>query len=234
MKKIIKLNKSIIPSCDFASLETLKTLIKSTSKIDGVGGYKIGFEICLKFGIEKVVDTIRKFSSLPIIYDHQKAATDIPEMGKRFAKICSVCDAVILFPQSGPETEREWIRSAFEKKLGVIVGGEMTHKSYLKKDGGFISNDAVLKMYSIAIEEGVKDFVVPGNKPEKIKRYKKFFLENGVNPILYSPGFFVQGGIVKEAIKSAENNYHAIIGRGIYEAKNMNLATQNFVSQLEI
>ena len=233
MKKIIKLKRSLIPSCDVSSLSALKTLVKETTNIKGVGAYKIGFQLALSFGMKKVVETIRKYSELPIMYDHQKAANDIPEMGKRFAETCNDVDAVILFPFTGPTSEREWIRAMKEKNLGVIVGGEMTHKQFLESDGGFIRENAPKEIYTIAAEEDVVDFVVPGNKPEKIKMYKTLLQKKGIaNPIFYSPGFITQGGNVSEAVKVAGEHYHAIVGRAIYEAKDIAKATEEIVKQL--
>ncbi|MDP6600522.1 MAG: hypothetical protein QF798_03750, partial [Candidatus Woesearchaeota archaeon] len=129
---IIKLNKSIIPSCDVSDLSKLKNLVKETCSVEGIGAYKIGLELCIPYGICQVVDVIREFTNLPIIYDHQKAATDIPELGEKFARAVKGVDAVILFPLTGPETEKEWIKTCKKAKLGVIVGGEMTHKAFLE------------------------------------------------------------------------------------------------------
>src|SRR3990167_6771591 len=168
MKRIIKIDKSVIPSCDVPDLKKLKNLVKETCSVEGIGAYKIGLELCLKFGIPAVADAIKKHTNLPIVYDHQKAATDIPELGEKFAKAVKGADAAILFPFTGPETEKEWIRACRKEKLGVIVGGEMTHKAFLESDGGFISDIEALKIYEIAAEEKINDYVVPGNKPEKI------------------------------------------------------------------
>src|SRR3989344_7595930 len=109
---IIKYDKSIIPSCDADSLDKLKKLVKETYSVEGIGAYKIGFELVIPFGMEKVVKTIKDITNLPIIYDHQKAGTDIPEMGLKFMQACKDADAVILFPQAGPETEKAWIKAA--------------------------------------------------------------------------------------------------------------------------
>ncbi|MBM4165689.1 MAG: hypothetical protein FJ218_02010 [Ignavibacteria bacterium] len=235
MKKIIKLKKSVIPSCDVSSLSSLKTLVKETTNIKGVGAYKIGFQLALGFGFPKVIEVIRKYSSLPIIYDHQKAGNDIPEMGKRFAEVCCDIEAVILFPFTGPTSEREWIRAVKKQKLGLIVGGEMTHKNFLENDDGFIRYDAPNEIYSIAAEEGVCDFVVPGNKPERISFYKTLIQSRGImQPIFYSPGFITQGGNVSDAVQSAGEYYHAIVGRAIYEAKDIAQATEEIVKQLGI
>ncbi len=230
--QIIKLNKSIIPSCDVSDLAKLKTLVKETCSVKGIGAYKIGLELCLPYGIPAVVDAIRKYTNLPIIYDHQKAATDIPDLGKKFAKAVKGVNAVILFPFTGPETEKAWIKACKKEKLGVIVGGEMTHKAFLETDGGFISDKEALKIYEIAAKEKINDFVVPGNKPEKIKLYKAFLEARGIKPVFYSPGLIAQGGNIAEGAKAAGNSWHAIIGRALYNAKDINKAAKEMVKNL--
>ncbi|MFC1768604.1 orotidine 5'-phosphate decarboxylase / HUMPS family protein [Nanoarchaeota archaeon] len=222
---IIKRDKSIIISCDIDDLDKLKHLVKESCDVEGVGAYKIGFELVIKYGINKVIDEIRKLTKLPIIYDHQKAATDTPFTGKKFAAVCKPVDAVILFPHAGPVTEKEWIIECKKAGLGVIVGSEMTHEAYLEKDGGYITNKAPEQMIKIAIENGINDFVVPGNKPEKVKQYRKIIGEKGV---LYSPGIGAQGGSIEEYSKAAGKYWHAIIGRSIYNAKDIKSATIQF------
>ena len=230
--QIIKLNKSVIPSCDVSDLGNLRNLVKETCSVEGVGAYKIGLEICLPYGIPAVIEAIRRFTDLPIIYDHQKAATDIPELGKKFAKAVKGVNAVILFPLTGPETEKEWIKACKNEKLGVIVGGEMTHKAFLENEGGFISDKEALKIYEIAAEFGLKDYVVPGNKPEKIKLYKAFLEGKGIKPVFYSPGLIAQGGDITESAKAAGENWHAIVGRALYNAKDINKAAKEMVKAL--
>ena len=232
MTQIIKLNKSIIPSCDVSDLGKLKNLVRETCFVEGVGGYKIGLELCLRFGIPQVVDAIRKFTNLPIIYDHQKAATDIPELGEKFAKAVKGVDGVILFPFTGLETEKAWIKACKKEKLGVIVGGEMTHKGFLESEGGFISEKELLKIYETAAGEKINDFVVPGNKPEKIKLYKAFLEARGVKPIFYSPGLVAQGGDITKSAKAAGESWHAIVGRALYNAKDINKAAKELVRNL--
>ncbi|MBI2134413.1 orotidine 5'-phosphate decarboxylase [Candidatus Woesearchaeota archaeon] len=226
---IIKTNKSIIPSCDVPDLERLKVLVKETCSVKGIGAYKIGLELGLKYGIPTTVKTIRRYTKLPIIYDHQKAGNDIPELGEKFAKSVKGVNAVILFPFTGPETEKAWIKACRNAKLGVIVGGEMTHKGFSEEEGGFISNKESLKIYEIAAKEGIKDFVVPGNKPEKIRLYRAFLEARGIKPVFYSPGLITQGGNITESAKAAGKSWHAIVGRALYEAKNMNKAAKEMV-----
>ena len=228
---IIKLEKSIIPSCDVDSLEKLDKLVKATCAVKGVGGYKIGFELVIPFGMEKVVNTIRKYTKLPIIYDHQKAGTDIPDMGGKFMKACKLADAVIIFPQAGPETEAAWIKAAQQNKVNIIVGGEMTHQAYLEESGGFLKNDAPSRMYEIAASMGVTDFVIPGNKPEKALEYVDLIKRKIKNPVFYSPGLVAQGGNITDLAKKLDS-WHAIIGRAIYEAKDIKKAAEELAKNL--
>ena len=229
---IIKLNKSIIPSCDVSDLSKLKNLVKETCSVEGIGGYKIGLELCLKFGIPRVVGVIKELTDLPIIYDHQKAATDIPELGEKFAKSVRGVDAVILFPFTGPETEKAWIKACKKEKLGVIVGGEMTHKGFLESEGGFISEKESLKIYETAAGEKINDFVVPGNKPEKIKLYRAFLEARGIKPVFYSPGLIAQGGNITESAQAAGESWHAIVGRALYNTKDIHKAAKELVKNL--
>ncbi|MBI2651080.1 orotidine 5'-phosphate decarboxylase [Candidatus Woesearchaeota archaeon] len=229
---IIKLSRSIIPSCDVADLEQLKNLVKETCSVEGIGAYKIGLQLCLPYGIPKVVDAVRKYTNLPIIYDHQKAANDIPELGNKFAKSVKGVNAVILFPFAGPETEIAWIKACKKEKMGVIVGGEMTHNAFLENESGFIANDAPLRIYEIAAQEKIADYVVPGNKPEKIKLYKAFLEARGIKPVFYSPGLIAQHGNIAESAKAAGKNWHAIVGRALYESKNIKNDAKEMVKLL--
>ena len=142
-------------------------------------------------------------------------------------------DAVILFPMAGPITEDKWIKAAFKERLHVIVGGDMTHPGYLERSGGFIHNMAPKQIFKIAANLGVRDFVVPGNKPFMINEYRRFLDSFGIKPTFYSPGLIAQGGSLTEGAKAAGENWHAIVGRAIYKAKNMKKAAEQLVKALE-
>ncbi|MCK5282186.1 MAG: orotidine 5'-phosphate decarboxylase [Nanoarchaeota archaeon] len=232
MAKIIKSDRSVIPACDVPTLDKLKELVLETYSVEGIGAYKIGFELVIPYGMRKVIETIRDITDTPIIYDHQKAATDIPDTGIKFMRACKGVKAVILFPQAGPETEQAWIKAAKEENMNIIVGGEMTHKAYLESDNGFLNNDMPTRVYTIAANLGVTDFVVPGNKPDKIKEYKALLEAMNIKPTFYSPGLIKQGGSLTAGAKAAGERWHAIIGRGIYQAEDMGKAAKEFVKKI--
>jgi orotidine-5'-phosphate decarboxylase len=221
--------RGIIPACDIESLEQLDRLVKETCGVKCITGYKIGFELVIPFGMKKVIEVIRKHTKKPIIYDHQKAGTDVPFTGEKFAKACKGVDAVILFPQAGPVTEKEWIIACKKEGLKVIVGGEMTHDGYLSSDDGYLMDNAPERMYELAKELGVTEFVVPGNKPEKIKKYRELL---GKDAVFYSPGLISQGGDISDSGKAAGDNWHAIVGRALYEAKDMKKAAEEMGKKL--
>ena len=232
--KLIKYDRSIIPACDVKNLEELKKLIKQTHDIKKIGGYKIGFVLGLIYGLPTVVKTIREFTDLPIIYDHQKAGTDIPDTGGKFAEVCKDAgiDAVIIFPQSGPVTEEAWIKDCQYKGLTVIIGGEMTHPKFKKSEGGFIDDSVLDEIYLIAAKLGVNNFVVPGNKPDRIKHYRSLLEKKVKDLTFFAPGFVSQGGEITEAAKVAGKSWHAIVGRAIYDAKDIRKAAEKMTSKL--
>lgn len=231
MERIVAIDRSVIPACDVAGLENLEKLVSATCGVEGIGGYKVGLSLDISFGLREVVDTIRKFTELPIIYDRQKAGTDIPDLGVKFASECKDVgvDAVIIFPMAGAATEEAWIKACQDKDLGVIIGGEMTHPQYLYSEGGYIVDSAPVIIYLNALRLGVVDFVVPGNKPEKIKYYREML---GLGSVFYSPGLIAQGGEITEAASAAGNRWHAIIGRGLYMADDIQSAAEEYTSRL--
>ena len=233
---IIPRNKSVIVACDVSTLEELEKIALATGDIEKIGGYKIGFELGLGYGLAKVVETIRKHTDKPIIYDHQKAGTDIPATGMNFARVMkkSGIESIILFPQAGPETEKAWIYHATDAGLKVIVGGPMTHPGYKESEGGYLSDEnGVLRMISVAADLGVNNFVAPGTKLDDFKRVRETVEEYGVkNPTFYAPGFITQGGTIEEAGRVAGDRWHAIVGSGIYQASDMRKAALDHTSQI--
>lgn len=213
----IEADRSIIPACD-TDEGGLVRVLSATADLPFIGAYKIGAALALRMGLPRLVELMRSYTTKPLIYDHQKAATDIPDTADAF---CSTLrdagvDAVILFPLAGPATQTAWIQSAFANKLRVLVGGHMTHERFLVGDGGYVADNAATRIFAIAAHERVVDFVVPGNKPDVISRLRSQLVEHDVSPTFYAPGFIAQGGTLAEAAVAAGPRWHAIVGRGLY------------------
>jgi orotidine-5'-phosphate decarboxylase len=236
---LIEARRSIIPACDVSTLEDLGCLVRQTECLEGIGGYKLGGAggCVLRYGLDAAVEAVRQHTDLPVIFDYQKAGNDIPDMGKLFAATLDECniEAAIVFPFAGPETAETWIGALVDNCIIPIVGAEMAHKGFAASDGGWINDNAFEYIFALAANMGVRDFVVPGNKPERVAHYHELLtnLCNGEPFALYAPGLIAQGGKISDCAKVAGDRWHAIVDRGIYEASNMFVAAREYCMALD-
>ena len=79
----------IIPACDILTLREFERILEETSSIEGIVGYKIGSVLALRFSLPEICRIAKKHTDLPLIYDHQKAGTDIPAIAEKFAESCA-------------------------------------------------------------------------------------------------------------------------------------------------
>lgn len=227
----------IIPACDVENIRRLERLVEETCDIDGIVGYKIGAILTLKYGLQKTVRRIREITELPILYDHQKGGTDIPEISSgTFLSICqdAEVDAIIIFPLSGVETLKAMVTRCKEIGLIPMVGGEMTHRGYVRTEGGYLSVDAPQRIYKDAGNLGVKHFIIPGTKIEGIGKYRSMLAKIVDSPEFLFPGIGKgQGGDIVSAF-NATRHYasYAIVGRGIYAEKDMKGAVRNLLRNI--
>lgn len=227
-ERIISEAKSLVFAADVQP-HKFKQVVGELAGVEGLGGVKVGFEVGLGIGLREATNTVLEANDrLRVIYDHQKAGNDIPETGKNFARTMRLArvDAAILFPFTGPQTQERWTRELQDRGIGVIVGAEMTHKQIRASEGGYVLDAAFKKMFTKAVELGVVDFVVPGNKPDKVAEYKEFFdKEVGEgNYSFWAPGFIDQGGDISETGAIAGRRWNAIVGGAIYNAENIRAA----------
>ncbi|HYV28487.1 MAG TPA: orotidine 5'-phosphate decarboxylase / HUMPS family protein [Candidatus Eisenbacteria bacterium] len=225
----------IIVAADVGSLEQLCHLVETFADIPEVVALKIGFSLALRHGLPDVVAAVARLSAIPVIYDHQKAGTDIPQMGKPFAKVCQDAGVrgVIFFPQAGPRTLEGFVTAAIESRVTPIVGLVMTHDAYLKSEGGYIVDDAPERMADAAIKLGVTDFVLPGTKPDVVKRFGSGSLSAVSGASIMMPGIGSQGGSLKTAFRAAKpHRRFAIIGSAVYGAKEPRTALRGFVEEM--
>ena len=141
-------------------------------------------------------------------------------MGRKFADAAkaSGADAVILFPFAGPATAVAWIDVCKAMELGVLVGSHMTHEEFVEEQRGFIPLKQLERVYDIAVDSVITDFVVPGNHKDLVEKYRDR-IEKRIGSddfVLYAPGFITQGGSISETGAVAGENWHAIVGSALY------------------
>jgi len=234
MTRKIGIPRSLIPACDVTSLQHYEKVVRETCALEGVGGYKIGFPLALRFGLPILVECARRHTDKPIIYDHQKAGTDIPDMGKEFAQALREAgiDYAIIFPMAGPVTEESWIAALREEGLNIIVGGIMTHPGYVEEEGGYLRREAPFEIYSKAAGLGVTSFVVPGTRPGYVGEVKTLMDRAGVDPEFFSPGFGAQGADLKEFASRCGSRWHIIVGRHLTGADDIAAAARKQVDMI--
>ena len=220
--RLITADRSVIVALDVLTNTESAKVVRATRDVPGIGGYKVGFGLALD-GLGYSVNTVRRThgEKTVVIYDQQKAGTDIPETGALFAKIVkeSGCDAVILFPLAGPATQHDWTKCCQDEGLRVIIGLAMTHNKFFVSEGGYIADDAPERAFKLACAQGVTDFVVPGTKLHWVTKLRGVLINElgDGNFALYAPGFVTQGGDVSECGKAAGPCFHAIVGSAIYK-----------------
>lgn len=225
----------IIIAADVQDLEQLRELASMSCEFTQVVAIKVGFMLGLRFGLPATVKCVRDVCGLEVIYDHQKAGTDIPEMGPPFARACrdAGVNGVILFPQAGPKTLEGFVRSAFDVELTPSIGLVMTHGAYLKSEGGYIVDDAPERMAETAITLGVTNFVLPGTKPEVVKHFASGRLATLKSAAILMPGIGSQGGSLASAFRAAKpHSRFAIVGSAIYRANDPRAALRTFVEEM--
>lgn len=231
---MFKKDYGIILACDVSTLGEAESLARLSLKFEEIVGYKIGFSLGLRFGLRKVTEVLKKINPLPVIYDHQKAGTDIPQMGEQFAICCKEADVdgVIIFAQAGPKTLDSFISSIVCYGMTPIVGGVMTHSGYLVSDGGYIIDEAPDHIFQFSLDKGVSHFILPGNKLELIQKYYNILNKKpGVSVMM--PGIGSQGGDLNNAFLACIGlRSYAIIGSAIYKATNPITVTNSFINSL--
>lgn len=234
LETVFKESSGIILACDVTTLPELRSLVSIQTERQGIVGIKIGFMLALKFGLPSVVAEIRNVSSLPIIYDHQKAGTDIPAMGASFAECCDEAgvDAAIIFAHAGPATLRAFVEALSKTRVTPIVGAAMTHPHFLISEGGYISDDIAEQAYNLALSLDIDWFVAPGTKPELIRRLAALAHQNERAAVMM-PGIGTQQGDINLAFEAAGSmRKYAIIGSAIYKAQDPLAAATCFHNQI--
>ena len=232
MTRIIGSDRSVIVACD-TGWNLFERMLRATSTVEGVGGYKIGFHLALLHGLPAVTDLARSLApGKALIYDHQKAGRDVPDTGVHFARTMRSAgvDAAIIYPDPlDRDTGTVWLEELLLVGVPTIVGAWMTAPRYAASEGGSRPDDAILAVYRDAVRRGVSDLVVPGNKPDAVRRIIR---ETSDSAVLYAPGIGVQGGSIAGLRAIVHGPLHPIIGRGMHERLDPREALLAYVREL--
>jgi orotidine-5'-phosphate decarboxylase len=216
-----RVSHGILPALDMDSLDEMARVVEATTRIDGVVGYKLGLTATLRLGLEGAVKLLRAVTDRPLIYDHQKAGPDVPDMAAKFAATCRAAgvDGLVLFPVAGPRAVREFVGHALKNQLLPLVGGDLPLPDYNVAGGGFIADDALERIFVLALEIGAQHFIVPANRPEKVRRHAEALKRALPRPSLFLPGIGPLGGSITATFEQAPGcNLYAVVGRAIYGA----------------
>ena len=226
----------LVPALDLETLDDLKRVVDATCDIDEVIEYKLGMHAVLHIGLFNAVKAIREFTEKPVIYDHQKAGADMPDSAGGFVRICEQTgiSGLILYPVAGPTAVREFVTHSLNAGLDPVVGGHIPVPDYAISGGGYLADDTVDRIMSLAAGLGATHFVLPANEPENIQRRSEWLLTHVIEPVLYVTGIGPLGGSITESFQAAQGiaTRRAIIGRRICAADDPHGATQTLADEM--
>jgi len=227
----------IVPALDVDSADQLDRVVRETCRLEGVAGYKIGLTSVLRAGLSASVLRLREMTDLPLLYDHQKAGPDMPDMATKFTALCKEAgvDGLILFPVAGPTAVDRFVGEAIKADLIPVVGGEIPVADYTIAGGGYMKGDTLSLIMKRAAKEGANHFVLPARDDAKIAQWTQWIAESVPGSSVFLTGFGALGGSIKEAFAAASPcpNAFAIVGRLITESKKPGDAARRLYDELQ-
>jgi len=203
----------IIIALDIGLAEAGALVQKLKPVEDKIAGYKVSSLNAIEHGLKATVAELRQFTEKPIIYDHQKGGTDIPTITEKQIKLAAECgvNSFIAVPLgAGGETLTAFVNACNEARILSIVLLEMTQGGA----GDYLKENSANLVFEKAKTLGVKYFVAPGNKPQKILELKGK-MDEGM--FIVSPGVGAQGGKCERCVEAGTD--YPIVGRSVYEAE---------------
>ena len=222
-------DNGVIPALDVDSVDELRRLVETTHDVEGIVGYKLGVVGALRLGLRGAVQAIHDITDLPVVYDHQKAGPDIPDMAAKYVAICREAGvhSLILFPLAGERAVREFAGHAQREGLVPILGGALPFAEYYVSGGGYVADDALARIFAFSVALGVTDFVVPANDPGMVRHHAETLQAKVEKPGVFLPGIGALGGSIEGAFAAAAGcRRYAVIGREIYRSKDPRVRAQ--------
>lgn len=207
-------NSRIILSLDVTNYKKAMDLVENLK--DLVDAVKVGYPLVLETGVGIIKDIS---NYLPVICDFKIA--DIPNTNSMIAEIAKKygAEGIISHAFTGSDSLEAVVKTFHPGYVFAVV--EMTHPGAME----YMQNLS-MEMAKMAISKGVKGFIVPGTRPERIRLYRALSRDL----ILLAPGIGAQGGEAKMAIESGAD--YIIVGRSIYQSKDPVKATKDIMKSI--
>lgn len=231
----LKKPPGIIPALDTNLGQSLINMYQLKGLSEEITGLKIGGKIIDNYGLIISRSLFNDVEiTFPWILDPQKRGTDIPDIireqvadSKKYGAIAYIASPLGAGSNESMDEKKIGSLQAFVsscKKLEIepIIVLEMTQPgaSYFLREG------ASEELAKLSYELGVRHFVAPANRPERIEVYRRII---GKDAAIISPGVGPQatGNVIEDAINAIKAGAdHLVIGRGIYQAQNPKKTTQ--------
>ncbi|WP_322516117.1 hypothetical protein SR870_00570 [Rhodopseudomonas palustris] len=237
MAKLLEGAMGIVPALDIDSHEQLEFVVRETSKREGVAGYKLGLTSVMRFGLKESMRRLRDLTDLPILYDHQKAGPDMPDMAVKYTAMCKDADVdgLILFPVAGPTAVDGFVGEAIRANIVAVVGGEIPVPDYGVSGGGYMLDDALDRILVRAVANKADHFVLPAHDLGKIGRWSTWIAANVTSPVVLLTGFGALGGSIETSFAASAvcPRRFAIVGRLITGATSPGDAAARMYQQMQ-
>ena len=224
----------IVIALDADSVDESRRVVELTSGVDGVSGYKFGLTLLLRLGLAETVRQLRSVTDLPLLYDHQKAGPDVPDMAEKFTATCRAAgvDGLILFPTAGPRAVDNFVGEAMRHRILPVVGGDLPLADYNASGGGYVVDQALDLIFARALALGADHFVVPGNTTAKLMHHAAKLKQRLEMPTFLVPGIGPLGGTFGSVVKAAAGaRVFGVVGRAVYAAKDPAAAAKGLVEE---
>ena len=193
-----------------------KALAIAESVCDTVDAIKINWPLVLSEGPQMIT----KLSDMTDIICDFKVA-DIPNTVRLIVEnaVSRGASAVIVHAFTGDDSLKAAVEAAGDAEIYAVT--EMSHPG-----GKMFTAKHAEEMAKLGVECGVKGFIAPATRPERIADIRKII---GDLKIL-SPGVGAQGGKASDAIKAGAT--YAIVGRAIYGSDDPKGAAKAFAEDI--
>jgi orotidine-5'-phosphate decarboxylase len=210
----------IIPALDVPDTAAVRRIVRATSAVPGVVGYKLGLATVLQLGLRAAVELIAELTDLPVLYDHQKAGLDVPSNAAVLARTLAGANiaAAVVFPVAGPTVAAEFVGALRAHGVVPVVGGLLPVADYTASGGGWVSDDVLADITRIALRAGETHLVVPATP--QLQAITGLAADAGMRPRLFVPGITSTGAELGQlaAVAGRVAGIYPIVGRAVINA----------------